>query len=132
MRSFRLDRIGSVRSLEVSFERPPGFDALAYVTHAVATLPRAHAIEVWLETTAERAREVLFPAAGVIEQVGRRVLLRSQADDLDWFARELSRLPFAFEVRKPASLNEAIAANARRLLGYLGGPATSKRRPTPR
>src|ERR1700682_4283575 len=29
MRSFRLDRVRSVRALDVSFERPPGFDALA-------------------------------------------------------------------------------------------------------
>lgn len=50
LRSLRLDRVHSVTSRELSFERPAGFDALKYVSHAIAALPRAHATEVLLHT----------------------------------------------------------------------------------
>ncbi|MBJ6761558.1 YafY family transcriptional regulator [Myxococcaceae bacterium JPH2] len=116
-RSFRLDRVRSVQSLGVAFERPPDFDALAHLTVSVATLPRAHAVEVLLHTDLEAARREVFPGLGVLERAEAGVLLRGQTDDLRWFARELARLPFDFEVRHPTALGEAVAAHARRLLG---------------
>ncbi len=38
-------------------------------------------------------------SVGVLEWKTKGVLLRAQADDLDWIARELARLPFDFSVR---------------------------------
>jgi hypothetical protein len=49
------------------------------------------------------------------------LLLRSQVDDLGWCAQELSRLPFAFEIRRPAELRTALAAHAGRLLRLARG-----------
>jgi hypothetical protein len=43
----------------------------------------------------ESAKHELFEAIGVLEPLGNAVLLRSQADDLNWFARKLARLPWA-------------------------------------
>lgn len=117
LRSFRLDRVLSVRPLEIGFSRPEGFDSLGYLKFSVATLPRAFTVEALLETDLATARRELFPAAGILEWVGDGVLLRSQVDDLDWFARELARLPFPFQIRRPAALRDAVAAHARRLLG---------------
>ncbi len=116
LRSFRLDRVGAVRPLALSFERPADFDALAYLAFSVATLPRAFAVEVLLHTDLATAQRELFAAAGVLEWSAGGVLLRSQTDDLRWFALELSRLPFAFEIRRPAAMREALAAHARQLL----------------
>ncbi|WP_375772150.1 YafY family transcriptional regulator [Archangium gephyra] len=116
LRSFRLDRVHSVQPLDVSFSRPEGFDALTHLTLSVATLPREFAIEVLLETGLETARRQVFPAFGVLEKVAGGVMLRGQTDDLGWFARELARLPFAFEIRRPDALREELAACARRLL----------------
>jgi predicted DNA-binding transcriptional regulator YafY len=116
LRSFRLDRIRSVRTLEVGFARPEGFDSLGHLEFSVATLPRAFTVEVLLETDLGTARRELFPAAGVLEWVGDGVLLRSQVDELDWFARELARLPFPFQIRSPAALRAAVGIHARRLL----------------
>lgn len=116
VRSFRLDRVRDVHPLEESFTRPPGFDALAYLTHSLATLPREHPVEVLLATEADVARHYLSPTVGVLEWSSDGLLLRAQVDDLDWFARELARLPFEFEVRKPERLREALQAVARRLL----------------
>ncbi len=115
LRSFRLDRIEHVEPLAERFERPRGFDALAHLTASVASIPRAHAIEVVLETDLVRARREVFPTFGVLEPLGHGVRLRGQADDLAWFARELARLPFDFVVRRPSRLRTALANEARRL-----------------
>lgn len=120
MRSFRLDRVRAVAPLAAHFPRPEGFDALAHLTFAVATLPRAHAVEVLLRTDLATARRVLFPTAGVLTWAGDGVLLGGQTDDLRWFARELARLPFAFEIRRPAALAEELARHARALLRLTG------------
>jgi predicted DNA-binding transcriptional regulator YafY len=115
LRSFRLDRIDGVQALPVSFGRPDNFDALAHLAFSVATLPRAHAIEVLLETDLATARHELFDAIGVFEPGDDGTVLFAQADDLDWFARELSRLPFDFVVRSPTALRDALRACGERL-----------------
>jgi len=116
LRSFRLDRVQSVDPLGVAFRRPLGFDVLEHLRESTAMLPRAFEIEVRLDTDLETARREIFPAAGVLEWTGDGVSLRGQVDSLPWFAQELARLPFAFEIRKPAALRAALEAVARRLL----------------
>jgi predicted DNA-binding transcriptional regulator YafY len=120
LRSFRLDRVRSVEALAVKFSRPRGFDVLDHLRESTATLPRAFSVEVLLHTDLQTAQRVLFSAAGVLEWVGDGVLLRGQVDDLRWFAQELARLPFDFEIRKPAELREALEVVARRLLRASG------------
>jgi predicted DNA-binding transcriptional regulator YafY len=115
LRSFRLDRVVSVAALPASFGRPARFDALAYLAESIASLPRAHAIEVHLKTDLATARRASFESMGVFEPDDDGVLLAAQADDLDWFARELSRLPFEFEIRGPAALRTALDRCAERL-----------------
>jgi predicted DNA-binding transcriptional regulator YafY len=120
LRSFRLDRVGTVRPLALRFERPSGFDALKYLELSMATLPRAFTVEVLLKTGLQTAQRELSPAVAVLEWTAEGVLLRGQVDSLPWFARELARLPFAFEIRKPAALRRALEAVARRLLKVAG------------
>jgi len=122
LRTFRLDRVRAVQSLDTYFERPEGFDALAHVTLAVASLPRAHAVEVLLDTDLATARRAIFATLGVLEPVeGGGVRLLGQTDDLDWFARELARLPFAFHVQRPEEMRAALEARARTLLALARG-----------
>jgi len=116
LRSFRLDRLLSVEPADASFTRPPGFDALEHLTRSIATLPRTFTIEVLLATDLQTARRELFAAVGVLEWTGRAVRLRGEVDDLRWFARELARLPFAFEVIHPAALRGAVKSIAQGLL----------------
>jgi predicted DNA-binding transcriptional regulator YafY len=121
LRSFRLDRVRDVQPLPASFGRPAGFDALAHLTAAIATLPRAHTIEVLLHTDLATARNALFEGIGVFEPTADGVLLHGQADDLDWFARELARLPFGFEIHQPVALRAALKQRAERLLAAAAG-----------
>lgn len=122
LRTFRLDRIEAVHTLPESFGRPDDFDALAYLAFSVATLPRLHAIEVLLETDLDRARREVFASLGILEAVEGGVCLLAQADDLDWFARELSRLPFPFQIRHPESLRAALQNCAARLQRIVDAP----------
>lgn len=115
VRSFRLDRVIEVRTLPASFGRPDDFDALEHLARSVATLPRAHAIEVRLHTDLDRARRETFDAIGVFTPEDDAVRLSAQADDLDWFARELSRLSFDFSVLKPPALRTAVKRQSARL-----------------
>jgi len=121
VRTFRLDRVLAVEQREARFVRPASFDVLEYLKRSFASLPRAHSVEVLLHTDLERARREVYAAFGLLEWHERGVLLRSQADDLGWFAQELSRLPFPFEILRPAGLRRALAANARRLLRLAAG-----------
>lgn len=115
LRSFRLDRIVSASSSAERFERPADFDALAYLKLSIATIPRAHAVEVLFETDLATAQKWLVPYVGVLECVDDGVLLRAQADKLAWIAHELARLPFDFRVRSPAPLRAEIVRIGKRL-----------------
>jgi predicted DNA-binding transcriptional regulator YafY len=120
VRSFRLDRIVEARLLPASFGRPEAFDALAHLSQSVATLPRAHAIEVLLHTGLDRARQETFDAIGIFTPESSGVRLSAQADDLEWFARQLASLSFDFEVRSPPALRDALKRHAARLRRIAG------------
>jgi predicted DNA-binding transcriptional regulator YafY len=120
MRSFRLDRIAHVATRPVSFARPANFDALAYLRESMAAMPRTHAIEVLLDTDLKTASDHFFDEIGFFEQVSGGVLLRSQADDLDWFARQLCGAPFDAEIISPDRLRHSVAGLAERLLRMAG------------
>ncbi len=116
VRSFRLDRIQSVQTLGQTFTPPDGFDAVAHLAQGLATMPRAHAVQVRLKTDMATARAELFDAIGLFVPDGNSVLLHSQADDLAWYARQLARLSFDFEIIEPLALHQALREGAARLL----------------
>jgi len=119
LRSFRLDRVDAVQPLPMSFGSPAGFDVLGYLSHAIATLPRAHSVEVLLHTDLDTARRQLRPELAQLQAVPAGVRLRAEADELDWMARELARLPFGFEIVKPAALRRALAEHLRQLARHM-------------
>ena len=121
VRSFRLDRVIAVRALPASFGRPDDFNALAHLARSVATMPRAHAIEVLLHTDLDRARRETFDAIGIFAPEGDGVRLSAQADSLDWFARELGRLSFDFTVLSPATLRDSVRRQGMRLRRLASG-----------
>ena len=58
-------------------------------------------------------------SVGVLEWTGDGVLLRAQADDLNWIARELARLPFDFSGAR--AVGAAQCAAARRAAAHPAG-----------
>ena len=69
-----------------------------------------------LDTDLATARKQVHAGFDVLAAVKAGVRLRIEAETLDWVARELARFPFAFEVRRPPELREAVARLAQRLM----------------
>lgn len=115
LRSFRLDRVARAEQTDTRFDRPERFDAFAYVAQSVATLPRRFVFEVLLRADPAAAGAEVSDALGVLEPRRDGVLLRGTADDLDWLARELARLPFDFAVHGPEQLRAALRRRAAEL-----------------
>jgi predicted DNA-binding transcriptional regulator YafY len=82
-------------------------------TPAVAS---THAIEVFINTDLKHAKDHLYDTTGLFEASDDGVIVRAQADDLAWFARQLASLPFEFEMIKPRALRVALKAYAQKLL----------------
>jgi predicted DNA-binding transcriptional regulator YafY len=115
LRLFRLDRVQAVQALPRSFGRPADFDVMAFLVQSIATLPRAHAVEVLLHTDLPAAKRAVGAELGRLSAAPQGVRLSAQADDLDWMARELARLPFGFRIIKPKALRVALATHAQQL-----------------
>ncbi|MEO7255724.1 MAG: YafY family protein, partial [Casimicrobium sp.] len=107
LRSFRLDRVVDVSKLNLHFSAPATFDAVAYLAKSAATMPRAICAVVLLKTDLNTARNELFDSIGVFQPTDDGVLMTSQIDDLNWYARQLARLPFSFVVQAPTTLRDA-------------------------
>lgn len=118
LRSFRIDRVQSVEAVNAVFKPPADFDAVRHLALGIATLPRSISVQVLLHTTLETAREQLFSAIGVYQPHKKGLVLHSQVDDLNWYARQLARLECRFDVIAPAALKAAVARHARRLLKF--------------
>ena len=67
LRSFRLDRIVDVNAINAYFKRPEGFDPLAHMMQAIATLPRKFAFELLLKTDINTAQKEVFDVLGILE-----------------------------------------------------------------
>ncbi len=116
IRSFRLDRVLKAELRPASFGRPLDFDVLAHLRHSIATMARAHQVEVLLTTDLETASRHFFDTIGLFRQTEDGVLLRSETDDLDWFARQLAGMPFEFAVIAPDALRDSVVRLGERLL----------------
>jgi predicted DNA-binding transcriptional regulator YafY len=123
LRSFRLDRVTSVEVRDEHFDKPADFDPLDQLARSIARMPREHAIEILLRTDLRTAGAAFGLAFGLLEPVDDGVLLRSSADDLAWFARQLAALPFDFEIRTPDALRAELQRHACRLQEFAGAGA---------
>jgi predicted DNA-binding transcriptional regulator YafY len=115
VRIFRLDRVQALELQPDSFARPLDFDCAAHVLQSLASMPWGWPIEVLLETTLDEAQRRLAPDLGTLEAVAGGVILRTQADELDWMARELVLLGFGFRILHPPELRAAVTGLGRSL-----------------
>jgi predicted DNA-binding transcriptional regulator YafY len=115
LRSFRLDRITQVKEVNADFKRPEGFDPLAHMMQAIATLPRKYAFELLLKTDIVTAQREVFDVLGVLEPCEEGVIMRGSVEDLDWLARQISIFSFDFIVREPTELKEELRKHSVKL-----------------
>jgi predicted DNA-binding transcriptional regulator YafY len=115
LRSFRLDRILQVSMIDADFERPEGFDPLAYLMQAIAIMPRKYAFELLLKTDINTAQNEVFDVLGILEATEEGIILRGSVEDLDWLARQISIFSFDFVVREPAELRAELKKHSVKL-----------------
>jgi len=116
LRSFRLDRITHIDTINAHFKRPEGFDPLAHMMQAVATLPRKFAFELLLKTDIATAQKEVFDVLGILEAAEDGIIMRGSVEDLDWLARQISIFSFDFVVRKPEELRAELTKHAAKLV----------------
>jgi predicted DNA-binding transcriptional regulator YafY len=133
-RTFRLDRIATVRTVPGSFEPPAGFDPAQHVLSGLATAPYRHEVTLRIQGTIEQIRARLPASVAIVEELPPegdadpdterwfRVELRAQR--LDWVPPVLASLDRPFLVERPDELRDLIVALADRLV-------TSARRSAP-
>ncbi len=115
VRTFRLDRIGSVHRCEGSYDVPADFDAGTQVVSGIAAVGWSHEVSVLLRTTLPDASRRLPPSAGRLREQSDGVLLETRAEHLAGMASMLAGLGWDFEVIAPEALREEVLALAERL-----------------
>ena len=71
-----------------------------------------------MKTDIKTAMQELGETIGLYELTPEGVLFRTRTDGIDWFARQLARLSFKFEIRTPEALTEALRIHAGKLLKH--------------
>jgi len=115
LRMFRLDRVLALEPRDATFSKPLDFDCVEYVLQSLASIQFGWPIEVLLELSLAEARERVAPDLGTLEECPGGVLLRTQADPLDWMARLLVQLGCPFRILHPPELRDAVLQLARDL-----------------
>ena len=115
LRMFRLDRVLALEPRVATFSKPLDFDCVEYVLQSLASIQFGWPIEVLLELSLAEARERVAPDLGTLEECPGGVLLRTQADPLDWMARLLVQLGCPFRILHPPELRDAVLQLARDL-----------------
>jgi predicted DNA-binding transcriptional regulator YafY len=115
LRTFRVDRVGSIRLGGAAQPPPTGFDAIDHVSRSLARVPWAWDVEVLLDTDLTHAREEIPPTLGELSEESGGVLLHMRVESLDYMAAVLARLDLPFTVRRPDELRAAVDGLADRL-----------------
>jgi predicted DNA-binding transcriptional regulator YafY len=115
LRTFRIDRVGSLRLGGAAEPPPAGFSAVEHVSRSLARVPWAWAVEVLLDSDLAHAREQIPPTLGELSEEDGGVLVRMRVESLDYMAALLARLDRPFTVRRPDELRAAVGALAERL-----------------
>jgi predicted DNA-binding transcriptional regulator YafY len=116
VRTFRLDRIGTVRLTGNGFVPPDGFDPAAHVLSGLDEVPYRHDVSVILRAGYD---EVRSRVPGKLTQLDDGVRLEIRAERLDGAARMLVSLGWPFTVERPEALKDEVRALADRLYSQL-------------
>ncbi|MFD2493776.1 helix-turn-helix transcriptional regulator [Amycolatopsis jiangsuensis] len=116
VRTFRVDRITTVRKCAGEFTAPAGFDPARQVLTAIAEAPHRHEVSVRVRTTAGQIRHVLPPAIATLTELDSSwVRIRIRAQRLDWIPSSLATLDCPFVIEKPDALRDEVRELAGRL-----------------
>src|SRR5205085_1443535 len=97
---------------------PLDFDCAEFLLHSFATIPYGWPIEVFLELSLEEAQRRIAPDVGTLEATRGGVILRAQADYLEWMARLLVQVGCPFRVLHPPELRTVLRQMAHDIKRY--------------
>ncbi|HEY0576195.1 MAG TPA: YafY family protein [Pseudonocardia sp.] len=115
VRTFRLDRVASVRQVGAGSPPPVGFDPVGTVVAGIGEVRWATPVKVVLHAPLNDVRARLPRSAGTLEAHPDGTLLRGRAERLDGLASMLAGLGWRFSVHSPDELRAAVRALAQRL-----------------
>lgn len=124
LRTFRVDRIRSIRPTKETFERPVGFDAYRHVGAGIAMLPGHGDLvcRALLKTDIQTASRQVSLTTMLLEPAadGVRLTVRTNDFGLEWVVHQLLRLRFEVLIEGPPELKAAARRMAQRLLAFGG------------
>jgi predicted DNA-binding transcriptional regulator YafY len=116
IRTFRLDRVQSVRGSADTFTPPDDFDPVNQVMAGLAAVPYRYAVSVIVHAEPDALRRRIPAWVGTLTEVEAGVRLTFQAERLAGAAHLLASLGCPFSIESPAELREEVRALAHRLL----------------
>ncbi|MEM9954919.1 MAG: YafY family protein [Chloroflexota bacterium] len=108
LRTFRLDRVHEVVSLQEQFEPIRDINPLDYVLKSIALSPNVYQVEIILYTSLEKAQSIFSLADGILEEAQNHVIFRRNTSELEWLAYTLLYLPFRVQVNHPPELRQKL------------------------
>jgi predicted DNA-binding transcriptional regulator YafY len=129
LRTFRLDRITALEAQNQPFTRPEAFDVLAQILSSIALWEGIEQIEVFLQTSMERAQEVISPVMGTLEVSEDGVIFRRTATQLEWIAFVLINLDFPVHIIQTDKLWMMIEQFGRKALRLVETVESTEYRP---
>jgi predicted DNA-binding transcriptional regulator YafY len=116
LRTFRVDRMWRTAIGDAACVPPPeGFDAVAYVSRSLASVPWTWEVEALLDLPIDAAaRRIPATLAELVDDPDGTVL-RMRVDSLDWMATVLAGLGCDFTIRRPDELRASVRALGERL-----------------
>ncbi|MCO8269514.1 YafY family transcriptional regulator [Actinoplanes sp. TRM 88003] len=120
IRSFRADRITATRPTSVTFEPPPGFDAVAHLNQQWARRDYRWPVEVLLQASISEVRRRVPASVAELTETDRGLLLTCRAERLEGMAQMLAGLGHPFTVLTPPELRTEIEQYAARLTDWAG------------
>ena len=114
-RTFRVDRISSVKVPGHTFVPRPLSDPARMVAEGITTSHYTHKAVVSVRTPIDAVAQLIAPHVGVLESEGDTTRMELGIDDFEWLAGYLIGLGLDFEVREPVALREYMASLGERL-----------------
>ncbi len=129
LRTFRLDRINSVRPLEETFVAPRDTDSVQQVLGPLGQAPWRHDVSLRIRTDAAHVRSRIPETLASVtpldgadgagdERQWLRVFLR--AERLEWVAGTLAMLDSPFVIEAPQALRDTVTSLGQRLVAAAG------------
>ncbi|MFJ6691882.1 helix-turn-helix transcriptional regulator [Streptomyces sp. NPDC091294] len=125
LRTYRVDRIGAVRSTAQGFDPPAGFDPVALLEENLGT-GWQYTTRVVFDAPPAEVAPWIHPPMGRLEPLGDGCVLVGSTRNPDMYAQEwLARVPLSFRIEGGAELRAAAAALAARFTAAVPGTRPS-------